>query len=164
MLLIVPALLAFGPQTLISAASTTNSTSSQHITEQSIASSLTELPTGSGVVYPGDVTITLSSASSTNATISTSSATNVTRAASTSSSGTETIVGTVTRSSTTATVSADVKCNGYVEFCDRKYSNVTYVVAHNSPFHLANNAASNKDLDVTTQLDDGIRGLQSETH
>ena len=164
MLPIVPVLLAFGPLTLISAASMTNSTSSQHTTEGSIPSSLTELPTESGVVYPSDVTITLSSASSTNATISTSSATDVNQASSTSSNGTETIVGTATRSSTTAIVSVDVKCNGYVEFCDRKYSNVTYVVAHNSPFHLPNNAASNQDLDVATQLDDGIRGLQSETH
>lgn len=38
------------------------------------------------------------------------------------------------------------------------------VVAHNSPFHIAHNAASNQQYDVTQQLNDGIRGLQFETH
>lgn len=57
-----------------------------------------------------------------------------------------------------------MKCNGYSEFCERKYSNITYVVAHNSPFHILHNAASNQVYDVTTQLDNGVRGLQSETH
>jgi hypothetical protein len=53
-------------------------------------------------------------------------------------------------------------CNGYVEFCDRKYSNISLVVAHNSPFAVAHNGASNQDLDVLTQLDDGIRGCELE--
>ncbi|KAF2659951.1 PLC-like phosphodiesterase [Lophiostoma macrostomum CBS 122681] len=55
-------------------------------------------------------------------------------------------------------------CNGYVEFCNRRLSNVSMVVAHNSPFVLAHNAASNQVLQVETQLNDGIRGLQFETH
>ncbi|KAL5115874.1 hypothetical protein ACEQ8H_006190 [Pleosporales sp. CAS-2024a] len=38
------------------------------------------------------------------------------------------------------------------------------VVAHNSPFVVAHNAASNQILPVLTQLEDGIRGLQFETH
>ncbi|KZM27901.1 phosphoric diester hydrolase [Ascochyta rabiei] len=38
------------------------------------------------------------------------------------------------------------------------------VVAHNSPFVRAHNAASNQALEVVTQLNDGIRGLQFETH
>lgn len=57
-----------------------------------------------------------------------------------------------------------VSCNGYPELCNRKYSNVTYVMAHNSPFVVPNNAASNQMLGVTKQLNDGIRGLQFETH
>lgn len=48
-------------------------------------------------------------------------------------------------------------CNGYTELCSRKYSNVTEVCAHNSPFTIKNNAASNQNYDVTTQLNDGIR-------
>lgn len=49
-------------------------------------------------------------------------------------------------------------CNGYVEFCDRKFSNVSMVVAHNSPFVKPHNAASNQMYPVLTQLRDGIRG------
>lgn len=87
-----------------------------------------------------------------------------TTGASSTSHATSTIVeGTATQSDSSRPTS-NVKCNGYTEFCDRKYSNVTYVVAHNSPFHIRNNAASNQLFDVTTQLDDGVRGLQSETH
>lgn len=74
-----------------------------------------------------------------------------------------TLQGTATRSGSSEPTS-DIPCNGYSEFCNRKYSNVTYVVAHNSPFHIHGNAASNQVYDVTTQLNDGIRGLQSETH
>ncbi|KAF1998307.1 hypothetical protein P154DRAFT_495650 [Amniculicola lignicola CBS 123094] len=55
-------------------------------------------------------------------------------------------------------------CNGYVEFCNRSLGNITQVVAHNSPFAIAHNAASNQILPVLTQLADGIRGLQFETH
>lgn len=49
-------------------------------------------------------------------------------------------------------------CNGYVEFCDRKFSNVSMVVAHNSPFVKPHNAASNQIYPVLTQLQDGVRG------
>jgi hypothetical protein len=48
-------------------------------------------------------------------------------------------------------------CNNYVEFCDRKYSNITEVAAHNSPFVRKRNIASNQELDVLSQLNDGIR-------
>lgn len=53
-------------------------------------------------------------------------------------------------------------CNGWVEFCDRKYSNVSMVAAHNSPFVRPGNTASNQQLDVTAQLDDGVRLLQAQ--
>lgn len=48
-------------------------------------------------------------------------------------------------------------CNNYAEFCNRKYSNITMVCAHNSPFDMPGNVASNQELSVTTQLNDGIR-------
>jgi hypothetical protein len=51
-------------------------------------------------------------------------------------------------------------CNGYPEFCSRKYSNISMVVAHNSPFVKEHNAASNQILPVLTQLNDGIRGRE----
>ncbi|KAF2690173.1 PLC-like phosphodiesterase [Lentithecium fluviatile CBS 122367] len=66
--------------------------------------------------------------------------------------------------STTPQATNAQTCNGYIELCDRKLSNVSLVVAHNSPFVVAHNAASNQDLGVLTQLGDGIRGLQFETH
>jgi hypothetical protein len=55
-------------------------------------------------------------------------------------------------------------CNNYAEFCARNYSNITMVAAHNSPFVRKGNAAANQELDVTAQLDDGIRMLQFQTH
>jgi hypothetical protein len=48
-------------------------------------------------------------------------------------------------------------CNGYPEFCDRKYSNITMVAAHNSPFAIQGNVAANQALGVEYQLDDGVR-------
>jgi hypothetical protein len=51
-------------------------------------------------------------------------------------------------------------CNGYPEFCNRKFSNISMVVAHNSPFVREHNAASNQVLPVLNQLNDGIRGCR----
>ena len=71
-------------------------------------------------------------------------------------------------SSSTTTTSAPPRntraCNHHPEFCTRRYSNITYVAAHNSPFVNANNAAANQLLPVSNQLDDGIRMLQGQTH
>ncbi|KAJ2992037.1 hypothetical protein NUW58_g2310 [Xylaria curta] len=53
-------------------------------------------------------------------------------------------------------------CNNYVEFCTRKYSNITEVACHNSPFITPNNIAANQQYDVTQQLNDGIRFLQAQ--
>ncbi|KAL8662458.1 MAG: hypothetical protein Q9202_004701 [Teloschistes flavicans] len=55
-------------------------------------------------------------------------------------------------------------CNNYPELCSRKYSNITQVAAHNSPFVAPNNAAANQALGVFDQLNDGIRMLQGQTH
>ncbi|KAH0613234.1 uncharacterized protein H6S33_009614 [Morchella sextelata] len=66
---------------------------------------------------------------------------------------------------TTTTLPTNTQpCNLYVEFCTRLYSNVTYIGTHNSPFVRQSNAAANQELDVETQLNDGIRMLQGQTH
>ncbi|EPE04999.1 tat pathway signal sequence [Ophiostoma piceae UAMH 11346] len=57
-----------------------------------------------------------------------------------------------------------VLCNGYAELCDRRYSNVSMVGAHNSPFVLSKNLAANQAFHVTQQLDDGIRFVQGQIH
>jgi hypothetical protein len=62
-----------------------------------------------------------------------------------------------TATSTSAIPTNKQPCNGYPEFCSRKFSNITYVAAHNSPFVRPDNAASNQELQVITQLEDGIR-------
>lgn len=75
-----------------------------------------------------------------------------------------TVLGNASASATNATarptstpVINTQPCNGYPEFCAKKYSNVTMVAAHNSPFVKPGNVAANQVLDVTTQLNDGIR-------
>ncbi|KAK8175689.1 PLC-like phosphodiesterase [Phyllosticta citrichinensis] len=72
------------------------------------------------------------------------------------------VVASATSSSATPTNTQP--CNGYVELCDRKYSNITEVCAHNSPFVRSGSAAANQQYDVTVQLNDGIRMLQVQTH
>lgn len=64
---------------------------------------------------------------------------------------------TASASSTPTHVVNTQPCNGWAEFCERSYSNITMVAAHNSPFVRTGNAAANQALDVTSQLDDGIR-------
>ncbi|KAI4645898.1 hypothetical protein J4E93_005476 [Alternaria ventricosa] len=76
-----------------------------------------------------------------------------------SSNGTASTTTTSARPSPTNTQ----PCNGYVEFCQRRFSNISMVVAHNSPFVRPHNAASNQDYPVLNQLNDGVRGLQFET-
>ena len=62
-----------------------------------------------------------------------------------------------------ATISPSQPCNGYPGLCSRSYSNITYIGAHNSPFAVAKNPASNQDYGVTAQLTDGVRMLQGQT-
>ena len=71
---------------------------------------------------------------------------------------------TATSTSSSALPTNTVPCNGWTEFCQRSYSNVTMVAAHNSPFVKPGNAAANQALEVVTQLNDGIRMLQFQTH
>ncbi|KAA8643523.1 hypothetical protein EYZ11_004277 [Aspergillus tanneri] len=54
-------------------------------------------------------------------------------------------------------------CNGQPVFCDRKYSSVTQLGAHDSPF-VGPLPQQNQNLNVTEQLDLGIRYLQGQTH
>ena len=72
--------------------------------------------------------------------------------------------GNATATTSSARPTNTVPCNGHPAFCSRSYSNITQVAAHNSPFSRPGNAASNQMLDVETQLNDGIRMLQFQTH
>lgn len=58
-------------------------------------------------------------------------------------------------------------CNGDASLCDRLYSNVTYIGAHNSYAVGTIDGATtgkNQEQSVTQQLDDGIRLLQVQAH
>ena len=58
-------------------------------------------------------------------------------------------------------------CNGDASLCNRLYSNVTYIGAHNSYAVGTIAGAStgkNQEQTVTTQLNDGIRLLQVQAH
>lgn len=50
-------------------------------------------------------------------------------------------------------------CNGYAEYCNRPYNELTYILTHNSYGFIANPAA-NQVCPVDTQLTDGVRGLK----
>lgn len=54
-------------------------------------------------------------------------------------------------------------CNGRAELCSRKYSDVTFVGAHDSPF-VGDLLTQNQNIAVTDQLDLGVRYLQGQTH
>ncbi|KAF3405140.1 putative secreted protein [Talaromyces pinophilus] len=136
--------------------------------------------TGSVTYHSVTTTVTLSTDSNTLSGTVTRNATDVY----TTTSGTVTVLvgsqgtttlapnATASRNGTTATMTTSTAplptntqpCNGYVEFCARNYSNITYVAAHNSPFDRQGNIASNQQYSVTTQLNDGIRMLQFQVH
>ncbi|KAJ5893880.1 PLC-like phosphodiesterase [Penicillium taxi] len=72
---------------------------------------------------------------------------------------------TATSSTSTAALATNTQvCNSYVEYCQRSYSNITMIAAHNSPFVRQGNAAANQEYSVTDQLNDGIRMLQFQVH
>jgi hypothetical protein len=99
-------------------------------------------------------TIALSSGHSTGASVTESSQTTQQKNA------TDIIAGsshTATTTSSAPIASNTVPCNNYPEFCNRKYSNITEVCAHNSAFSIKNNAASNQELGIVDQLNDGVR-------
>ena len=150
-----------GSTTVTSSVPETNTSSA---IPASFDQSLTQLPTDSRASYgdfEAESTTILSSASVDSTTSASENATSHATSTSTSSATKTLLSGTNTYPSTPTN---GAKCNGYTDFCGRKYSNITYVVAHNSPFHIAHNEASNQVYDVITQLNDGVRGIQSETH
>ncbi|RGP68104.1 plc-like tim beta alpha-barrel domain-containing [Fusarium longipes] len=53
-------------------------------------------------------------------------------------------------------------CNGHDELCSRKYSEITFIGAHNSAF-VGKKPSQNQHASVTEQLDLGIRFLQVQT-
>ena len=57
----------------------------------------------------------------------------------------------------------DQACNGFSELCGRKYSDVTFVGAHDSAF-VGVLPTDNQFEDVTAQLAQGIRFLQAQSH
>lgn len=139
-------------------------------TYRSYGSTITLSSSSSYVVVSGTPTSTGNITSAVNQTITTNGSTIVTAI----STATNTYL-TASRSSTTGNATASSTsssarptntqpCNGWPEFCNRKYSNITMIGAHNSPFAIKGNIASNQALGVTTQLNDGIRFLQFQVH
>ncbi|KAL1951400.1 hypothetical protein VTO73DRAFT_549 [Trametes versicolor] len=55
-------------------------------------------------------------------------------------------------------------CNGHAELCDRSFGNVTFVGAHDSYAVGTTGFAVNQDYNITQQLNDGVRMLQSQAH
>ncbi|PMB72441.1 putative secreted protein [Beauveria bassiana] len=80
----------------------------------------------------------------------------------TATSTTVTTPTSTTNGTTSATPTNTQPCNNYVEFCTRKYSNISFVAAHNSPFVRPGNSGSNQALPVKVQLNDGIRLVQAQ--
>lgn len=62
-----------------------------------------------------------------------------------------------------ASLALGLSCNGRAELCDRKYSNITMVGAHDSPF-VGFLLADNQHESVEGQLNQGLRYLQAQTH
>lgn len=172
---------ALADSTTTSSASSTST--SQSSTTSDTSSDSASLVTLSGTVDPFTIdqatgSVTYPSVTTT-VTVSTSSgattATGNSSYYSTTTSGSVTVLvgsqgvstvlpnATATNANSTSTASSTPlpsntqPCNGYVEFCDRSYSNITWVAAHNSPFDKKGNIASNQMYPVTTQLNDGIR-------
>ncbi|KAJ5363818.1 uncharacterized protein N7496_009531 [Penicillium cataractarum] len=54
-------------------------------------------------------------------------------------------------------------CNGRSEYCSRSYSNITFVGSHDSAF-VGDLPQQNQNIDITAQLNMGIRFLQAQTH
>lgn len=68
------------------------------------------------------------------------------------------------RATTTSTATdAATTCNGRTEYCTRSYSNITFVGSHDSAF-VGSLPQQNQNIDITDQLDMGIRYLQAQTH
>ena len=58
---------------------------------------------------------------------------------------------------------AQVGCNGHVELCNRRYSNITQIATHDSAF-VGILPTDDQDVNIGAQLDAGVRFLQAQTH
>ena len=54
-------------------------------------------------------------------------------------------------------------CNGYAALCDRQYSNVSFIGTHDSAF-AGPLPQDNQNVNITDQLNAGIRYLQAQVH
>ncbi|KAI8945503.1 PLC-like phosphodiesterase [Xylaria longipes] len=116
--------------------------------------SLVTLSDGTSSIFADNATTTTKARTSNTVTILTGSAKTTT---------TTTLSGSATTTVTPAPGPTNTQaCNNYVEFCTRRYSNITEVACHNSPFITPNNIAANQQFDVAQQLNDGIRFLQAQ--
>ncbi|KAI9247030.1 PLC-like phosphodiesterase [Sporodiniella umbellata] len=50
-------------------------------------------------------------------------------------------------------------CNGYAEYCNKPYNTISQLVTHNS-YGYVSNPAANQLCPITTQLEDGVRGIK----
>lgn len=56
------------------------------------------------------------------------------------------------------------RCNGHIELCARRYDEVSYATTHNAFSVDPEYIVDNQTRSVTTQLEEGIRGLMLDTH
>ncbi|CAG8696740.1 5261_t:CDS:1, partial [Scutellospora calospora] len=54
-------------------------------------------------------------------------------------------------------------CNGYTEYCNRSYSQMSFVATHNS-YAYGGVPAANQNYDISTQLNNGIRVFLLDGH
>ncbi|RMY66935.1 hypothetical protein D0863_08116 [Hortaea werneckii] len=143
-------------------------TSQIRVTTRSSSTTNTDTSSSTGSGSSTSSSSNTNSNTHSNSTVTTSSGRTTTETITTitggdSSTSTRT-TGSATSSTSTGPIPSNtVPCNNYPEFCSRQYSNITQICAHNSYFSVKNNAASNQDYDMHTQLDDGIRMIQGET-
>ncbi|EME44789.1 hypothetical protein DOTSEDRAFT_152827 [Dothistroma septosporum NZE10] len=130
-------------------------------TAQSTVQTLTETTSINGSLTTYTTTSSASASSNSQITVSSKSVSLTQLIGATQNS---TSNSTASSTSSAAQPTNTVPCNGYPELCNRQYSNITQVAAHNAFFVIKNNAASNQDLSVPTQMNDGIRMLTGEVH
>lgn len=148
--------------TLETGRSTATSTSGSDTVTYTFASSLSistitsgsvSIPTGSYQTYTQQITLTSSSMTAGNGSRNNTLLLSGTGTPTPKSSKTSSALPTNTQA-----------CNNYPELCNREYMNFTEVCAHNSAFVQPNNAASNQQYGIISQLNDGVRMIQGETH
>lgn len=165
-----------GPTSSSSSSSTSSDSDSSATTTHltlggtvSVTASDPTLPTGSYLTYSTTMTVSDNPSTSPTSALSNTAASSESTELTTSyslmtlngpnatTSSVPVSTGVTNATATPSPVINSRPCNGYPEFCARKYSNITMVAAHNSPFTKANNIASNQVLPVESQLNDGIR-------